>query len=219
VANVSHELKTPLTVISGFAETLRDEGLREDDRRRFVETIESNTKRMQRIVDDLLDLSRYESGSWVPNVASNDLAGIVTDVFTSVHRKAEEKGLTLSFQAPAEARYVDADPTALRQILGNLVENAIRHTSRGGVTVRADVSPAGGTTVSVSDTGSGIPPEHLHRIFERFYRVDSGRARGEGGTGLGLAIVRHLVEAHSGSVRAESAVGHGTTITVHFPAN
>ncbi len=217
VANVSHELKTPLTVIGGFAETLRDRDLSETDRLRFITTIESNTRRMQRIVDDLLDLSRYESGSWVPNVVSNDLAGVVTDVFTSVQRAADAKGLTLAFQASANARHVDADPTALRQIVANLVENAVRHTARGGITVRAEAPAAGGTTVSVSDTGSGIPVEHLGRIFERFYRVDSGRARGEGGTGLGLAIVRHLVEAHGGSVRAESAVNQGTTITVHFP--
>jgi signal transduction histidine kinase len=218
VANVSHELKTPLTVIGGFAETLRDGDLREEDRLRFIETIESNTRRMQRIVDDLLDLSRYESGNWVPNIITNDLAGVVADVFTGVHRAAEAKGLSLAFQAPAEARRVDADPTALRQILNNLVENAVRHTSSGGITVRAEASSNGGTSISVSDTGSGIPAEHLGRIFERFYRVDPARSRGEGGTGLGLAIVRHLVEAHGGSVRAESVVGQGTTITVHFPA-
>ena len=218
VANVSHELKTPLTVIGGFAETLRDRDLSDQDRIRFVETIEANTRRMQRIVDDLLDLSRYESGGWVPNVQANDLAGLVTDVFTSVHRAADAKGLTLAFQASPEARHVDADPTALRQVLANLVENAVRHTVKGTITVRAEAPAAGGTTISVSDTGSGIPVEHLGRIFERFYRVDSGRARGEGGTGLGLAIVRHLVEAHGGSVRAESVVGQGTTITVHFPS-
>jgi signal transduction histidine kinase len=217
-ANVSHELKTPLTVIGGFAETLRDRDLSDEDRQRFVGTIESNTRRMQRIVDDLLDLSRYESGSWNPNVTSNDLASVVTDVFTSARRAADAKGLTLSFQAPAEARHADADPTALRQILVNLVENAVRHTQRGGVTVRAERPAAGGTMVSVSDTGTGISTEHLGRIFERFYRVDSGRARGEGGTGLGLAIVRHLVEAHGGVVRAESVVGQGTTITVYFPS-
>jgi signal transduction histidine kinase len=217
VANVSHELKTPLTVIGGFAETLRDPDLPVADRERFLETIESNTRRMQRIVDDLLDLSRYESGSWVPNASGNDLANVVSDAFSAVQRAADAKGLTLSFQAPDEARRVDADPTALRQILANLVENAVRHTSRGGVTVRAEAPARGGTTVSVSDTGTGIPVEHIGRIFERFYRVDSGRARGEGGTGLGLAIVRHLVEAHAGSVRAESVVGQGTTITVHFP--
>jgi signal transduction histidine kinase len=217
VANVSHELKTPLTVIGGFAETLRDHDLPEAERTRFLETIESNTRRMQRIVDDLLDLSRYESGAWVPNVSSNDLAGIVADSFTAVSRTAEQKGLTLSFQAAPDARRVDADPTALRQIIANLIENAVRHTARGGVIVSAEAPANGGTTIRVSDTGTGIPVEHLGRIFERFYRVDSGRARGEGGTGLGLAIVRHLVEAHGGSVRAESIVGQGTTITLHFP--
>jgi len=217
VANVSHELKTPLTVIGGFAETLRDRDLSPADRERFLATIESNARRMQRIVDDLLDLSRYESGSWVPNVVSNDLAGIVSDVFTSVQRAADAKGLTLTFAAPPEAQRVDADPTALRQVLGNLVENAVRYTTRGGVTVRAEAPANGGITVVVADTGSGIPAEHLGRIFERFYRVDPGRSRDEGGTGLGLAIVRHLVEAHGGAVRAESAVGRGTAISLHFP--
>ena len=217
VANVSHELKTPLTIIGGFAETLRDPGLAEAERLRFLETIESNTRRMQRIVDDLLDLSRYESGSWVPNVASNDLAGVVSDVFTGIRRAAETKGLELRFEAQDGVGRVDADPTALRQILANLIENAVRHTNRGGITVRAEAPARGGVTVSVRDSGTGIPVEHLGRIFERFYRVDSGRGRGEGGTGLGLAIVRHLVEAHGGSVRAESVVGHGTTITIHFP--
>ncbi|HSQ30801.1 MAG TPA: ATP-binding protein [Gemmatimonadaceae bacterium] len=217
VANVSHELKTPLTVIGGFAETLRDRDLPDDDRLRFIGTIESNARRMQRIVDDLLDLSRYESGSWVPDIVSNDLTGVVTDVFTAVQRAADAKGLSLTFEAQDGMRRVDADPTALRQILSNLVENAVRHTARGGITVRAEAPANGGATVSVRDTGTGIPVEHLGRIFERFYRVDSGRGRGEGGTGLGLAIVRHLVEAHGGSVRAESVVGQGTTITVYFP--
>ena len=217
VANVSHELKTPLTVIGGFAETLRDPDVSESDRQRFLETIEANTRRMQRIVDDLLDLSRYESGSWRPNIVANDIAGVVTDVFTSVHRTADAKGLTLSFDAPAEARTVFADATALRQVVANLVENAVRHTSQGSVVVRSAIAATGGIAISVADTGSGIPPAHLPRIFERFYRVDAARSRDEGGTGLGLAIVRHLVEAHGGSVRAESTVGRGTSITVRFP--
>jgi signal transduction histidine kinase len=216
VANVSHELKTPLTVIGGFAETLHDPDLRPEDRERFLQTIELNAKRMQRIVDDLLDLSRYESGSWVPNVVSNDLSSVVTDVFAAVHNAATAKGLGLLFQG--DHRRVDADPTALRQVLANLVENAVRHTARGSVEVKAEPAPAGGTAISVTDTGSGIPADHLDRIFERFYRVDAARSRDEGGTGLGLAIVRHLVEAHGGTVRARSVVGHGTTITVVFPA-
>ena len=218
VANVSHELKTPLTVIGGFTETLRDRNLSDEDRQRFLTTIDANARRMQRIVDDLLDLSRYESGSWTPNTVANDLAGVVTDVFTSVQRAADAKGVALRFDAPPEARLVDADPTALRQVLSNLVENAVRYTAHGAVVVRAEAIGDRGTTIGVADTGSGIPSEHLPRIFERFYRVDAGRARGEGGTGLGLAIVRHLVEAHGGSVHAESAVGRGTTITLHFPS-
>jgi signal transduction histidine kinase len=217
-ANVSHELKTPLTVISGFAETLRDPDIGVEDRRRFLQTIESNARRMQRIVDDLLDLSRYESGSWRPNIVANDLASVVTDVFTSAQRSAEAKGIALAFEAPAEARYVDADPTALRQVVANLVENAVRHTANGSIVVRSEAIGNRGVTISVADTGSGIPTEHLTRIFERFYRVDAGRSRDEGGTGLGLAIVRHLVETHRGSVHAESVVGRGTTITVHFPS-
>ena len=218
VANVSHELKTPLTVIAGFAETLRDRELPADNRERFLDTIEANTRRMQRIVDDLLDLSRYESGSWRPNVVSNGLASVVAAVCAGVARAADAKGLKLGFQTSQDAQRIDADPTALRQVLSNLVENAVRHTARGSVTVSAEAPPRGGTTLRVRDTGRGIPTEHLGRIFERFYRVDAGRAREEGGTGLGLAIVRHLVEAHGGSVRAESVVGQGTTITVHFPS-
>jgi len=216
VANVSHELKTPLTVIGGFADTLGDHDLDAADRQRFLDTITSNTRRMQRIVDDLLDLSRYESGSWRPSVQSNDVSGIVTDVFTGVQRAADAKGLALQFDAPEDARRIDADPTALRQVLANLVENAVRHTARGGVTVRTRRTERG-VTLAVIDTGSGIAPEHLGRIFERFYRVDAGRSRQEGGTGLGLAIVKHLVEAHGGTVRAESVLGVGTTITAEFP--
>jgi signal transduction histidine kinase len=218
VANVSHELKTPLTVIGGFAETLRDMELPAEDRERFLATIESNTRRMQRIVDDLLDLSRYESGGWVPNVVSNDVSALVSEVFAVVQASADAKGLSLTFEGTAEVTRVDADPTALRQIVHNLVENAVRHTTRGSIKVRVDEHVSGGAMLSVADTGSGIPAEHLGRIFERFYRVDSARGRGEGGTGLGLAIVKHLVEAHGGVVRAESIVGQGTTITLNFPA-
>jgi two-component system phosphate regulon sensor histidine kinase PhoR len=215
VANVSHELRTPLTVIRGFAETLRDGQLTVDDRARFVMAIESNAQRMQRIVDDLLDLSRYESGGWTPNVQLNDLAAVVFDVFAAAQLDAQSKGLTLRFDDDG-AREVAADATALRQVLANLVENAVRHTTHGSITVLAS-EDAGGTWLRVRDTGSGIAPEHLGRIFERFYRVDPHRARNQGGTGLGLAIVRHLVEAHGGEVTADSAVDRGTTISAYFP--
>jgi signal transduction histidine kinase len=215
VANVSHELKTPLTVISGFAETLREERLTQDERERFVSMIEASARRMQRVVDDLLDLSRYETGGWAPNITRNELRGIVTDIFTAMQQAAGAKGLVLAYDG-ADGTSVWADSTALRQVLANLVENAVRYTTHGGVTVVAR-DEGGGVWIRVSDTGSGIAAEHLGRIFERFYRVDTHRGRDEGGTGLGLAIVKHLVDAHHGTVTAESVVGRGTTISVVFP--
>jgi two-component system, OmpR family, phosphate regulon sensor histidine kinase PhoR len=217
VANVSHELKTPLTAVSGYAETLLDDGIPSEQRQRFVETIRENATRMQRIVDDLLDLSRIESGGWRPNVTTVDVGGMVSDVFTALHSAASAKGLSLVANVVPGATHVRVDPTAFRQIVTNLVENAVRYTREGGVTLKTRAAD-GGVWVEVSDTGIGIAPEHLPRIFERFYRVDAGRSRAEGGTGLGLAIVRHLAEAHGGRVEATSTVGRGTTVGVWLPA-
>ena len=216
VANASHELKTPLTVISGFAETLLDADLSPSQRQQFVGTIQSNVVRMQRIVDDLLDLARYESGGWVPNPVDVDLRTAAAEALALVQSDAARRKLDLRIDIAAGADRVFADATALRQILQNLVENAVRYTQVGGVTVFARREDRG-VVIGVRDTGVGIPPEHLTRIFERFYRVDAGRSREVGGTGLGLAIVKHLVEAHGGSVRATSTVGAGTEVAVVFP--
>jgi signal transduction histidine kinase len=217
VANVSHELKTPLTVIGGFAETLADDDLPADQRRRFAETIQIHARRMQRIVDDLLDLSRIESGGWLPNPATVDLGIAAGDALATVRDAAAAKGISVEVHPDPRAATVFADPTALRQILSNLIENAVRYTREGGnVTVFSEPA-VGGVTVGVRDTGVGIAPDHLPRIFERFYRIDPARSRNAGGTGLGLAIVRHLVEAHGGRVRAESAISRGTTIMMFFP--
>jgi signal transduction histidine kinase len=216
VANVSHELKTPLTVIGGFAETLGDETLDPDSRRQFAAAILSNTRRMQRIVDDLLDLSRIESGGWTPNPATIDIETLAAEVLAGMRTRGAAKGIALRVDVQPPALAIEADPTALRQVLANLVDNAVRHTSAGEIVVRARGSN-GGVSLAVTDTGAGISTEHLARIFERFYRVDSARSRDEGGTGLGLAIVKHLVEAHGGRVRAESEPDRGTTIEAWFP--
>ena len=216
VANASHELRTPLTVISGFAETLLDESLPNEQRRLFTETVLANAQRMQRIVDDLLDLSRIESGGWKPNPTRADVRVLAEEAIAAVVQRRGARPVALHVEIAPDASHVWADSTALRQVLTNLVDNAVRHTSEGTITVfsrRAN----GGVAVGVSDTGIGIPSEHLPRIFERFYRVDTGRSRSEGGTGLGLAIVKHLVEGHGGRVRAESAVGRGTTIWAELP--
>ena len=216
VANVSHELRTPLTVIGGFAETLADSESVPEPERRFAEAIRNHATRMQHIVEDLLDLSRIESGGWVPQATRLDLARVVRDVFSTVEGRAVAAGIELIMDV-GDAPYVHADPTALQQILSNLVNNALRYTSSGSVTIFSRPA-ADGVDVGVQDTGAGIAAEHLLRIFERFYRADPGRSREHGGTGLGLAIVRHLVEAHGGHVSVDSALGEGTTVLVHLPA-
>ena len=217
VANVSHELKTPLTSIVGYAETLAAADTAGSEAGRFAETILANARRMQRLVDDFLDLSRIESGGWHPASAVVDVAAAARDAFTPFAERAAADGVAFEATVPSEAARVVADPEALREILTNLFDNALRHTSRGGRLRVSAEAVDGGIAVVVSDTGSGIPSEHLPRIFERFYRVDPGRSRSQGGTGLGLAIVKHLVEAHGGRVTAESTLGEGTTIRSTFP--
>jgi signal transduction histidine kinase len=214
VANVSHELKTPLTAIAGYAETLAAEAS-DGQASGFAQTIVENARRMQRLVDDLLDLSRIESGSWEPEARKIDVDGAAREAWAPFAERAA--GQDITFESATNSSAINADPEALRQIFTNLFDNAVRHTPRGG-RIRVGAQRArGATVVRVSDTGSGIPADHLPRIFERFYRVDPGRSRQEGGTGLGLSIVKHLVEAHGGRVEAESELGRGTTILLYFP--
>ena len=216
VANVSHELRTPLTIINGFVETLRDDEMPSDLRQQFLGMVDGNVRRMQRIVDDLLDLSRIESGGWVPNPSEQDVAALASEVVSPLLAAAAAKGVALRVEVGTMASVVYADPTAARQILSNLAENALRHTTTGEIVVFADALD-NGVWIGVRDTGIGIGAEHLPRLFERFYRADPGRSRAAGGTGLGLAIVKHLAEAHGGRVRAQSEVGIGTTIAAWFP--
>jgi PAS domain S-box-containing protein len=218
VANVSHELKTPLTSISGYAETLLADSPDTETTKRFLATIVENSRRMQRLVDDLLDLSRIEGGRWQPHQEPLDVRQLVGDVWNELADHADSSGVDLEVEIEAGAEIIKADQDALHQVLTNLFENSLRYTPRGGRIVCRSRPEENGVALSVSDTGSGIPLEHLPRIFERFYRADQSRSRAEGGTGLGLAIVKHLVEAHGGRVHAESERGAGTTVTCWFPA-
>ena len=217
VANVSHELKTPLTVIRGYAETLRKDEPPQDVRREFLETMLANTTRMQRLIDDLLDLSRIESRTWRPEPEDVEIEPLAREVWHNLGSRGNADAITFATDVDPQAAEVYADPEALRQILVNVLDNAARYTPAGGrVTVRS--APAGAQVrLEVVDTGPGIPYEHLSRIFERFYRVDPARSRELGGTGLGLSIVKHLVEAHDGEVEALSTVGTGTTIRITLP--
>ena len=217
VANVSHELKTPLTSISGYAETLLTDAPDADTTRRFLTTILDNARRMQRLVDDLLDLARIEAGRWQPHPERVDVAAAAGEIWTDLADRAATRAVEFSVDVEPAAAAIWADPNALRQILSNLLENSLRYTGKGGRIVCRSRADSGGVAVSIADNGAGIAHEHLARIFERFYRADQSRSREEGGTGLGLAIVRHLVEAHGGRVYAESERGAGTTVTCWFP--
>ncbi|MBA2293465.1 MAG: PAS domain-containing protein [Gemmatimonadales bacterium] len=217
VANVSHELKTPLTSIAGYAETLTDEDIAPEARQRFVGTILANARRMQHLVDDLLDLSRIESGRWTPNATRGHAATIVREAWSGFADRAAHREIQFALEVGADADQLTADGDAVHHVLCNLFDNALRHLNDGG-TVRVETTRVdGGVSLAVTDTGSGIAPEHLPRIFERFYRVDPSRAREQGGTGLGLAIVKHMVEAHGGGVAIRSTVRMGTTVTAWFP--
>jgi two-component system phosphate regulon sensor histidine kinase PhoR len=217
VANVSHELKTPLTSISGYAETLLGDSAEPETTERFLRTILSNARRMQRLVDDLLDLSRIEAGRWHPTLSEVDIAAVARECWTALAGRPDSDHIELVLDVAPDATTVEADLDAVRQVLTNLMDNSLRHTAEGGrvtcITRRLD----GAVAVSIRDNGSGITREHLPRIFERFYRADQSRSREEGGTGLGLAIVKHLVEAHGGRVTAASERGSGTTVTCIFP--
>ena len=218
VANVSHELKTPLTVIRGHGETLLDEDLPDDVRRRFTESVQKNAQRLQDILEDLLDLSRIESGGWRPERMPVDLGDVAREAWQTFASRAEDQGVRLELRLDPQAGEVFADRGGLHQVMSNLFSNALRYTPSGGrIEVRSRRTEDGSIVVEVADTGSGIPSAHLGRIFERFYRVDPARSRAEGGTGLGLSIVRHLVEAHGGRVDAESELDRGTTIRFTLP--
>jgi two-component system phosphate regulon sensor histidine kinase PhoR len=218
VANVSHELKTPLTSIQGFAETLLG-GALEDPKnsRRFVEIIRHHAVRLGRLTDDLLKLSRIEAGKLGLELQPVSLVDLIGGAVEAARSRAEQSQLSLSFDCPPDLAPVRGDANLLREVLQNLLDNAIQYTPAGG---RIDVSAAqtdGFAMITVTDTGIGIPEAEQARIFERFYRVDAARSRELGSTGLGLSIVKHIVEAHGGRVGVESEVGRGSKFFFTVP--
>lgn len=225
VANVSHELRTPLTAILGFVETLR--GRARDDpaaRGKFLSIMEGEASRMARLVDDLLSLSRVEEAERVRPRAPVDLSDLVQSTVDLLTPLARAGGVELRTIMPDAPVVVPGDTEQLRQVLRNLVENALKYGSKGGV-VEIRLGPPGaeralrteGVRLSVRDWGEGIAPHHIARLTERFYRADSHRSRQVGGTGLGLAIVKHIVNRHRGRFRVDSEVGQGATFTVILP--
>jgi two-component system, OmpR family, phosphate regulon sensor histidine kinase PhoR len=215
VANVSHEIKTPITAIQGFAETLLEGALDErENALKFLGTIKSNSERINSLVDDLMTISKIELGVIRVEKSEADVGEIIENVLTLLKDRASEKGLFLKTSVRDDVRRISADRNRLTQILTNLVDNAIKFTEKGGVTVGTDKGEGGRAFLFVEDTGIGVQRKHLARLGERFYRVDPARSRKLGGTGLGLAIVKHLVRAHGWDMQIESVQGKGTKVKI-----
>jgi two-component system phosphate regulon sensor histidine kinase PhoR len=218
VANVSHELKTPLSSIKGYAETLLDGALEDQEHARgFVETIQRQADHLTKLINDLLDLARIESEKMELKLAPIRLQEIIPELMETLRPIWESKGLKVELESPPSLPLVLADQGALRQILSNLLDNAIKFTPKGGrIAVRSSIQPDH-LRIEVKDSGVGILSSDLPRIFERFYRADASRPRSPESTGLGLAIVKHLVLAQGGQVWAESQVGRGSTFYFTLP--
>jgi two-component system, OmpR family, phosphate regulon sensor histidine kinase PhoR len=218
IANISHEFKTPLTAIQGFAETLLGGALDDaQNRTRFLEIIREHALRLGRLTDDLLKLAQIEAGQVQRETKPVAIAEIVDPCMEVARIKAEQKGLLLEAEYGKDIPPLLGDVRSFQEILQNLLDNAIRYTPLGGsIRVKAVVEGSD-VVLSVADTGIGIPKADQDRIFERFYRADAARSRESGGTGLGLSIVKHIVEAHSGRIRVESEVGRGSTFFIHLP--
>jgi len=218
VANVSHELRTPLSMIKGYVETLIH-GAKDDPSvaTRFLQTIEKHADRLTYLIEDLLTISRLESGQVVMNLQNVELRPVAGDVISDLQARANDKKVVLENQT-AEGIVVRADADRLQQVLFNLVDNAIKYgRPEGRVWINARLVDGRFAEVSVRDNGAGIPPDSLDRVFERFYRVDKARSREQGGTGLGLSIVKHIIQSHGGEVWAQSPPDQGTTFFFTLP--
>ena len=218
VANVSHELRTPVTAIQAALETLQSGAEQEpQERAKFLSKMTAQTGRLGRLIDDLMALSQVESGGLAFHFETVSLEPLVQELLSHWQAPAARQHVTLTLQLPRDLPPVRADREQLHQVMDNLLDNAIKFNRPSGTVTITATTAVQTVTIAVADTGIGIPPEDILRIFERFYRVEKGRARTTGGTGLGLAIVKHLVEAHHGTIRAESTPNRGSTFYVTLP--
>jgi two-component system phosphate regulon sensor histidine kinase PhoR len=216
VANVSHELRTPLTSLRGYAETLLDGGLDDaEHRERFVRIIRDQAVRLQALVDDLLSLAELERAGAPLRRSRFDLRALAGEQLAACREAAARAGLALALE-PGEPVEVEADRARLSQVIANLLDNAVKYTERGAVTIAVG-REGGAAWCEVRDTGPGIPPDDQSRVFERFYRVDKARSREQGGTGLGLSIVKHILALHGGEVSLRSTPGEGSVFRFELP--
>jgi two-component system phosphate regulon sensor histidine kinase PhoR len=221
VANASHELKTPIAAIRGFAETIIDDpDMPDDTRDHFMERVRSQASRLDKIVQDLIHLSRFDSPIDLPADAEINLVSLVNQVFKAKSEDALDAGVSMEISLPAFPVELNGDRGGLEQMISNLLDNAIKYTRAGDGQVALRLTTLGDIAlIEVEDNGIGIADDEQQRIFERFYRIDRARSRDKGGTGLGLSIVKHVAQSHKGSVSIVSWLGQGTTFAVRIPFN
>lgn len=219
VGNVSHELKTPIFNIQGYIFTLLDGALEDPTvNRDYLERASRSVERMITIVEDLDIITQIETGELQPYQEQYDILGQINEIIQSLELKFSAKNISLKLETDAKSPlFVFADKHLIRQALANLIVNSLKYGKEGGQTIIRVIDGVSSIQLEVSDNGLGIGPEHLPRIFERFYRVDKGRSREHGGTGLGLAIVKHIVESHQQSIDVVSEKGKGTTFRIGIP--
>ncbi|MEE2641682.1 MAG: ATP-binding protein [Planctomycetota bacterium] len=218
VANVSHELKTPLASIKAYSETLRRGAINDEaNRLKFVNTIEDQANRLHQLIIDLIHLARIEQGKTAFVITDVDLTGIVLERVEAFRDNAANSRITLDIKSPESEIWVRADDEGLQTIIDNLLSNAIRYTPADGVVTVVCSKNENESILQVIDTGIGIAPDQQERVFERFYRVDKARSREKGGTGLGLSIVKHLTQSMEGKITLNSSVGIGSKFSVYLP--
>ena len=218
VANVSHELKTPLTLIKGYIETLEDKAINDTEKAgKFISIIKDHTNRLSNIIDDLLSLSELELSRDSIEISEFDLKSLIDDIALGFGHALAAKQQKLTIEPQGNNFKISADRDKIEQVFVNLIDNAVKYTNDGGRIEICLVQKKGEVVVTVEDDGFGIPREDLDRVFERFYRVDKARSRQLGGTGLGLGIAKHIVLAHKGQIRIESEVNRGTKVFVTLP--
>lgn len=214
IADVSHELKTPIFAAQGFVHTLLDGAVDEKSvRKKFLKKAAKSLDGLDMLVQDLLMLSQIESGQIKMRFRQFDLYGLTEEVFDQFRSAVNKKDIVLRIDGPQRKVTAYGDDSKISQVMSNLISNAIKHSSEGGEVIVSFTTKSGSVLAQVSDSGEGIPPEHIRRVFERFYRVDKSRSRGKGGTGLGLAIVKHILEGHGTRATIESELGKGTTVS------
>ncbi|HAA24673.1 MAG TPA: sensor histidine kinase, partial [Ruminiclostridium sp.] len=216
IANISHELRTPMTSINGFIEGILDGTIPAEKQKDYLNIVKDEVKRLQRLVSDLLDIARMEAGEMTMNISTFDICEVVRIGVIYLQKELEDKNLNFRANFEREAMFVSADKDAIQRVIINLLHNAVKFTPEGGNISVTVFEAKGKAEISVSDSGEGIPEEDLPYVFDRFHKADKSRSKDKTGVGLGLYIVKNIIKAHNEYITVQSKTGEGTTFTFHL---